>query len=110
MKPPAVVEFLQNPGEIKDITMVSDGSVRDSKYRGTWAWSLVKFDDQGAFLGGVHSVGCDTMTDENLLTDEKHSYRMEALALLDGLTYMKNRITWEGTIHWHTDSESVIKT
>jgi len=69
-----------------------------------------KFDNQGAFLGGVHAVGCDSMTDENLLTDEKHSHRMEALALLGGLTYMKNRIGWDGTIHWHTDSESVIKT
>jgi len=35
---------------------------------------------------------------------------MEAMELLDGLTYMKNAIQWEGQIEWYTDSGSVIKT
>jgi len=35
---------------------------------------------------------------------------METMALLDGLTYMKNAIRWKGQVGWYTDSESVIKT
>jgi len=91
------------------ITIVSDGSVRDSSYRGTWAWSLVMVERNNPTLAGVTAVGKETLGEQSLVTAEQHSYRMEAMTLLDGLTYMKNEIDWKGTIEWYTDSESIIK-
>jgi len=91
------------------ITIVLDKSVRDSSYRGTWAWSLVMTKSGNPVLARITSVGKETLSEHNLVTSEQHSYRMEAMALLDGLTCMKNEIKWEGAIEWYTDSESVIK-
>jgi len=38
------------------VTMVSDGSVRDSTYRGTWAWSLVMERRCKPILAGASSI------------------------------------------------------
>jgi hypothetical protein len=93
---PDNVTKLKNMTADDTITIVSDGSVRDSTFRGTWAWSLVMEEEGKPVLAGLCSVGKETITNSNLLTDEKHSYRMEALALLDGLTYLKNGVSWKG--------------
>ena len=54
-------------------------------------------------------MGCENITKSKLDTTEIHSYRMEAMALLDGMTTL-NKLGWEGTIQWHTDSKAVIGT
>jgi hypothetical protein len=38
---------------------------------------------------------------------ENHSYRMESLALLSGLTYFHQELKWKGTLQWYTDAKSV---
>jgi len=91
------------------IIIVSDGPVRNSSYRGTWAWSLVMVERGNPALAGVTAVGKETLREQSLVTADQHPYRMEAMALLDGLTYMKNEINWEGIIEWYTDLDSVIK-
>jgi len=60
-------------------------------------------------LNGIGAVGCENITRDKLDTTEIHSYRMEAMALLDGMTVL-SRLGWEGTIQWHTDSKAVIDT
>jgi hypothetical protein len=34
---------------------------------------------------------------------------MEAMALLDGLTYIREELGWRGHVEWHSDSQSVIQ-
>jgi ribonuclease HI len=93
------------------LMVVSDGSVRDHTRRGTWAWSIVtKGGTHGIQLGKVRSVGKESIQHTDLRTRETFSYRMEAMALLDGLTYLHNTVHWTGKVEWHTDSEAVIKT
>jgi len=98
-----------NTNEI--LTVVSDGSVRDFTRRGTWAWSIVtKGAPHGLKLGKLSAVGKETIQHQDLLTRETFSYRMEAMALLGGLTYLHEHIKWKGKVQWHTDSKSVIQT
>ena len=100
------------------IEVVSDGSVKDNLYRGTWAWALVRRDKNnrpyklGIEATGKESIGGVTQIGKNidLHTKELHSYRMEAMALLSGLNYLRRVIQWEGTVTWHTDSQAVIDT
>jgi hypothetical protein len=43
-------------------------------------------------------------------THQAHSYRMEALAVLSGLTFLRRQLSWKGKVEWHTDSQAVIDT
>lgn len=45
-----------------------------------------------------------------IYTKELHSYRMEAMALLSGMIFLRYTLQSQGTIEWHMDSKSVIDT
>ena len=89
--------------------IASDGSVLDRKYMGTFAWILLEHDSQNN-LQQMGIEGCGKEAAYGLDTTEILSYRMEALALLSGLSYLRIDLKWKGKIHWFTDSKAVIDT
>ena len=89
--------------------IASDGSVLDRKYMGTFAWILLEHDSKNN-LQQMGIEGCGKEAAYGLDTTEILSYRMEALALLSGLSYLRIDLKWKGKIHWFTDSKAVIDT
>jgi hypothetical protein len=95
---------------------VSDGSVKDNQQGGTFAWAIIKEKVQHGLQPmeyvptGVEAYGREDLPITKLPTEEAHSYRMEALGLLSALKFLRTEIQWTGTLDWHIDSMSVIKT
>ena len=113
----------------KHIVIVSDGSVRNQIKEGTFAWHVAERNKKNTknvnipsnnekntytySYFGIEGAGREIIPEEEsnkLTTKEIHSYRMEAMALLSGLLYLRKKIKWKGTVEWHTDSKSVIDT
>ena len=102
------------------ICIASDGTVTDQQMGGAYAWHVFTKDQFGQCIPwqiegvGREHIGKITvgLTPEQrpLDTMEAHSYRMEALALLSGLVFMRVDIKWQGHITWYTDSQAVIDT
>ena len=89
--------------------VASDGSVLDRKYMGTYAWIALTRDEKNNFKKlGIEGFGKEMVHGNEI--NEMASYRMEALALLSGLLYLRQRIRWNGKLHWYTDSKAVIDT
>ena len=87
---------------------------------GAYAWHVFTKDQFGKCIPWeIEGVGREhvgkiivglTPAQRPLDTMEAHSYRMEALALLSGLVFMRVDIQWQGHITWYTDSQAVIDT
>ena len=114
---PDMLQELTNLGfdENAVVEGVSDGSVKDISYRGTWAWALLYRDHRNLpQLWGIEAIGKDNVSKieqtKCLDTSEIHSYRMEALGILAGLMFLRYAIEWKGKVIWHTDSQAVIDT
>ena len=101
-----------NHDENNRLAGVSDGSVRDSREQGTWAWALLEYDERREnstpLLWGIEGKGREYV--EGLDTHEVHSYRMEALGLLSALQYVRSELKWKGKLDWYMDSQAVIDT
>ena len=101
-----------NHDENNRLAGVSDGSVRDSREQGTWAWALLEYDERQEnstpLLWGIEGKGREYV--EGLDTHEEHSYRMEALGLLSALQYVRSELKWKGKLDWYMDSQAVIDT
>ena len=81
----------------------------DRKYMGTFAWFFLEHDSQNKFQHmGIEGYGREAAY--GLDTTEIISYRMEALALLAGLSFLRIILEWKGNVHWYTDSKAVIDT
>ena len=88
------------------IAGASDGSVRDYRKQGTWAWTLMtQYEPQP---WGIQGKGREWVTGSE--TQETHSYRTEAIGLLSALTFIRTELRWKGKVSWHMDSKSVIDT
>ena len=78
--------------------VASDGSVLDRKYMGTYAWIALTRDEKNNFKKlGIEGFGKEMVHGNEI--NEMASYRMEALALLSGLLYLRQRIRWNGKLH-----------
>ena len=88
------------------ITGASDGSVRDYRHQGTWAWTIMTTDPPEPWP--IQGRGREYITGTE--TQETHSYRMEALGLLSALTFIRQKLHWTGNVVWYMDSQSVIDT
>ena len=104
---PTVLTDLYNIATNPDVTIVigSDGSVRNSIQMGTFVWT-VAIKENGIF----QPIGLECRGKEyvyGLEIHENHSYRMESLALLSGLTYFHQELKWKGKLEWYTDAKSV---
>ena len=104
----------------QSICIASDGTVTDQQMGGAYAWHIFTKDQFGQCIPWqIEGVGREhigtiivglTPEQRPLDTMEAHSYRMEALALLSGLVFMRVDIKWQGHITWYTDSQAVIDT
>jgi hypothetical protein len=90
------------------IYMYSDGSVRYMTKEGTYAWVVANKTKNGQVkMSNIRAIGKEKLS--KLECVKIHSYRTEALALMTGLMYLKER-KWKGNIQWYTDSQSIITT
>ena len=85
----------------------SDGSVYHHKHAGGYAWGLYERKNSDLCEIGINGYGREKH--ENIESHSIHSYRVEALALLAALTFLRER-KWRGRIEWHMDCQSAITT
>ena len=96
---------MKEKGKNKDNTayIASDGSVLDRKYMGTFAWILLKHDRQNNLQHmGIEGFGREAVY--GLDTTETTSYRMEALALLAGISILRIELEWKGNAYTGTQT------
>ena len=86
----------------------SDGSVYDSMIGGGYAWGLYER-QQNCTLTNIGVTGIGRETAAGLEVNSVHSYRVEAMGILAGLTFLRER-KWRGSIEWHTDCLGAINT
>ena len=104
------MEYLETNNAVnKTLMAVSDGSVRDGTQGGTWAWSIIDYDEQGNLIP-IGIIGKGRERASLLITQPTHSYRMEALGLLSLMTFARYDLKWEGGIELHMDNKGVIQT
>ena len=83
-----------------NIVGCSDGSVYHHKHAGGYAWGLYEREESNLHAIGITGYGKERH--DNIETHSIHSYRVEALALLAALAFLRNR-KWKGRIEWHMD-------
>lgn len=99
------------------LEVVSDGSVKNKDMRGTYAWAILKRNNNNLQWTNVEGWGMDHIKTRNgrkyqygIYTKQLHSYRMEAMGLLSGMIFLRYTLKWKGTVKWYLDSKSVIDT
>jgi hypothetical protein len=103
-------EWIRKHRNNKEQTAVicSDGSVYDCKHQGGYAWKMYERQEDGTLRTiGVMGVGVDKCS--GLQAHSVHSYRVESIAVLSGLRFLRNA-GWQGKVEWHTDSKGTIST
>ena len=102
-----VLTDLQFRGESDTQVMwvASEGLVLDSHTGETWAWVFLQKRGEKYYKWEVEAVGRESFykhrtknNPETLDTHQAHSYRMEALAVLSGLTFLGRQLSWKGKV------------